>query len=312
MQTIFISLASYREPELRSTIDSALKQAEYPERIHFGVYSQVEDGEHPDLSDIPNLVEVVVPASTAKGPSFARSEVMKMFAGQDYFLQIDAHSVFIPKWDTRLVNLHSKVRSETGNQKVILSHWATPYMLDENNIPVLGKHERIEWYPRSAHYCKLGESSGYWIGYRYPFTAKAEYQETHTALGGLIFATGNLVEEVPYDFGLSWSGEELGYSVRAYCAGWNIYSPRGIYLFHNYERHGNPRPWDSSPEWFELQKESKRRLYMMLTLQLKDEFALASESRYQEYMSLVGIDLMNESKKLLTKLDSSTYNSAYF
>lgn len=72
-ETIFISLASYREPELQQTIESALAMADNPEALHFGVYSQVAEGEHPDLSHIDNLKEEVVPYTEAKGPGYARA-----------------------------------------------------------------------------------------------------------------------------------------------------------------------------------------------------------------------------------------------
>ncbi len=38
--TIFISIASYRDPELERTIRSALENAENPQDLHFGVMLQ--------------------------------------------------------------------------------------------------------------------------------------------------------------------------------------------------------------------------------------------------------------------------------
>ena len=40
--TILIHLPAYREPELIPTIEDALKQAKYPERLHFGICRQYE------------------------------------------------------------------------------------------------------------------------------------------------------------------------------------------------------------------------------------------------------------------------------
>ena len=45
-RTIFLHLPAYRDPELIPTIEDALANAEYPERIHFGIFRQYnpEDG----------------------------------------------------------------------------------------------------------------------------------------------------------------------------------------------------------------------------------------------------------------------------
>ena len=40
--TIFLHLPAYREPELIPTIEDALKQAKYPNRLHFGICRQYE------------------------------------------------------------------------------------------------------------------------------------------------------------------------------------------------------------------------------------------------------------------------------
>ncbi len=46
METILVHLPAYREPELIPTIKSALENAEFPERVHFGICRQYnpEDG----------------------------------------------------------------------------------------------------------------------------------------------------------------------------------------------------------------------------------------------------------------------------
>ena len=39
MNTIFISIASYRDPELEHTIKSAVENADYPNNLRFGIVS---------------------------------------------------------------------------------------------------------------------------------------------------------------------------------------------------------------------------------------------------------------------------------
>lgn len=53
---------------------------------------------------------------------------------------------------------------------------------------------------------------------------------------GLIFATGQLLREVPFDPFLPWTffGGEVLYSMRIWTSGWNIYAPHRNLVIHQY------------------------------------------------------------------------------
>ena len=75
--TIFLHLPAYREPELIPTIEDALKQAKYPNRLHFGICRQYEpeDG-FDDLTpykDNPNFHIHEMLAKDAQGLPYARA-----------------------------------------------------------------------------------------------------------------------------------------------------------------------------------------------------------------------------------------------
>ena len=53
--SIFISIASYRDPELVRTITSAIDNASNPDQLYFGVVLQEFDKFAPDLSFVKNL-----------------------------------------------------------------------------------------------------------------------------------------------------------------------------------------------------------------------------------------------------------------
>ena len=53
---------------------------------------------------------VSVNASEAKGPTYGRALSQKLFAGQDFYLQIDSHTQFAPGWDRRLIEMYQKLR----------------------------------------------------------------------------------------------------------------------------------------------------------------------------------------------------------
>jgi hypothetical protein len=310
VSSIFMSLASFREPELRDTILSALENAKHPENVHFGVYSQADGDEHPDLSDIPNLVECVVPASEARGPGYARAQVADLYGGQDYFLQIDAHSVFPKDWDEKTIKLYKRIQKEQKQKKVIISFWGKPYRRDKNNKIILNEYESTKipkngipqagkWQVNEPHKTECAPYNGVWIGGRTPLEKDEKYYgESAVALGGFIFATADIIDDVPYDPQIAWHGEEFGFSLRAYTHGWKIYSPREVLLYHNYERHGNPRVWDNNPEWDLMQTKGKERIYnMILKPGNQGKFGVGSAELLKQYCKTFYPHLIVEAQK---------------
>ena len=277
--SIFISLAAYREPELESTIKSALVNADKPDELVFGVFSQVGKGEHPDLSDY-NVREKVVSYKRAKGPGYARSEAMKLYDGEEYFLQVDAHSIFTPSWDTRM---KKRLLYLPWSQPIITGR-ALPYTY-ENGMVVLGKGEAAKYDTLFPHALYVGSYNGSWVARRRPMTQPHEFAEV--GLGGLIFTYGDIVKDVPYDPRISWTGEEFLFFLRAYCAGYKAFTVDEAFIYHNYGRHNQVRVWDDHPEWEELQRKSLKVQADILTLKDKSKYRIKNKHRYLEYMNEV-------------------------
>lgn len=271
---IFISLASYRDPELLQTITSACEMADDPSSLVFGVYSQVAEGEHPDLSGF-NVREVVVPYTDAQGAGYARSEVQKLYRDEEYFLQIDAHTLFEPHWDTRLVTWHKNLSRYC--EQTIISGWCAPYTYEEGLIVNGHETESWQWEP---HTTKCRSFRQTWIGSREPMNMPFGFMEV--LLGGFIFASGEFVKDVPYDPRMAWWGEEFNLTVRARCAGYNIYAINESLLRHNYVRHGNKRVWDDNPRWDQLTLASIKAQRDLLTLKDESPYRI-DESNYVFY-----------------------------
>jgi glycosyltransferase involved in cell wall biosynthesis len=96
---IFISIASYRDPELQWTIKSAIDNATNPENLFFGVVYQGLESEMPDLSYVKNLSVIKIHPKEARGAGYARSRAMELYSDENYFLQIDSHTRFAQGWD---------------------------------------------------------------------------------------------------------------------------------------------------------------------------------------------------------------------
>lgn len=277
---IFISLASYRDPELLQTIKSAHDNADNPDALVFGVYSQVAEGEHPDLSGY-NVREVVVPYQEAQGAGYARSQVQKLYQDEEWYLQVDAHTLFEPHWDTRLIDWHEQLPTPYG----IISGWAAPYSYQNNEIVYTHEDGAWVWEP---HTTVARSYRSTWIGGRVSMTSP--YAMMHVLLAGFIFAPGKFVEDVPYDPRIPFWGEEFMLSVRAYSAGYEFYSINEIILRHNYQRHGTIRAWDDLPDWEVWTQESLKVQRDILCLRDKTEYGIKNVDIpfYFEYMEMIG------------------------
>jgi hypothetical protein len=113
-ETIFLSVASYRDQECLPTVESIFLRAKHPERIRVAIVDQVEAGDkkcsQPELScdqdpeqvlcKFRHLIDVLeVPAYQMVGPVFARHLSHRMYRGEYFSMQIDAHVRFVQNWD---------------------------------------------------------------------------------------------------------------------------------------------------------------------------------------------------------------------
>src|SRR6478672_7522891 len=97
--TIFISIASYRDPQLVPTIQDCLAKARRPDDLSFGICWQRGPEEELPYQDDPRFRIREVDWRESQGACWARSEIMGLYDGQDYFLQLDSHHRFVEGWD---------------------------------------------------------------------------------------------------------------------------------------------------------------------------------------------------------------------
>ena len=110
--SIFISIASYQDPLLVSTIYSAYQNANDKDALVFGVCDQSDNPDN--ILDIEFAKQIHydhVDPLFAKGPCWARHRAQTFFQDEDYFLQIDSHTQFSPGWDAKFINELNKIES---------------------------------------------------------------------------------------------------------------------------------------------------------------------------------------------------------
>lgn len=241
---IFISIASYRDPELQWTIKSAIENANNPDNLYFGVVHQGVDSELFDINSIKNMSLIKMHPKEAKGAGFARAKAMELYSGQEYFLQIDSHTRFVPGWDAICIDQLNRAKNISGHSRVLLSYFPAPYEPERNGGMFLVKNNpKIKSYPTRQKI--LLNKRKQWTAERFEFDSKLKENPelSETVLGGFMFSDGSIVNEVPYDPEISFFGEEICFAMRSWTRGWDIYSPSKNIVYHFYSRGGYSKIW---------------------------------------------------------------------
>jgi len=291
--SIFISIASYRDPELVRTIKSAIDNAANPDQLYFSVVLQEFEKFEPDLSWVPNLTLQKMHPRFARGAGYARALAMNTYNNQDYFLQIDSHTVFEKHWDRLCIEQHEKAKQLSRNDKVILSYFPPPFYVEQNKKINIIKNNKVQLpYPTKQE--PMLTKRGEWTAKRVELTDKNNPELSTTILAGFVFTTGNIVAEVPYDPEISFFGEELCFAVRAWTRGWDIYSPCVTILYHFYSREGYSKIWKDRNirklSWKELEDISKVKQRKVLCGIEDGVFGVGTYRNIKLYEKMTGID----------------------
>ena len=260
MKTIFVGIASYRDPECQWTIKSLFENASNPDRIRVGILWQTipEEDEHCFIEPYKypkQIEEMFVHVSQAKGAGWAKNKALSMCNGEDYTMLIDSHMRFGANWDEEYI----KMLDSFQNPKSLLSTYPAPYtppndLTHYTAIPMRGDFHDSKVPNPSSKIVTIQEPK---IN---PFIA-----------GGFIFAPSNLFRELEYDPYMYFHGEEIGYAVRLYTHGWDVYTPHICLIYHYYGRNDAKRQWSDDKEWYILNNKSIARIKHLLNIEKSDD-----------------------------------------
>jgi hypothetical protein len=295
--TIFVSIASYRDRECRDTLADLFAKAAYPERLAVGVLWQLDPVQDGALyTEVPccaaQVRGQVLPAAQSRGPCWARHWIQSHFyQDEDFYLQIDSHTRFVPAWDEQLLTIWESAPAA----KPVLSTLPPPYHPPDERVATGLPFIRAERFKSDGN---LVQRSGTLD----PSLPLAVPRPSPFLSAAFVFAAGSMVREVPYDPFLYFYGEELTLAVRLWTHGYDIFVPNQIILYHNYGLQERVRHWDDHPEeWLRLQLLSqKRRLHLLgmansddpEVLQELDSYALGMERTLAAYERFADIDFV--------------------
>jgi hypothetical protein len=284
---IFISIASYRDAQLVPTINNCLAKASFPDRLRFGICWQHGDEETSLPFSADARFQILdIPWRDSRGACWARSEIMKLWRGEAWFLQVDSHSRFTQGWDEILI----ETAHQTGSSKPILSTYPPPFEpSDHETFGGDALQMAFQGFTSEGIPFMKPLSIPGWMHLSRPFRARF-------VAAGFLFAPGSFVEEVPYDPELYFIGEEITMSLRAFTSGYDLFHPHRLIIWHDYVRTYATRHWDdhttekkADRAWGDLDKRSKERIKLLLAGEPLDHHGLGTARTLADYEAYAGL-----------------------
>lgn len=242
LKGIFVSIPSYRDPQIVETVQDCISKARYPNRIYIGVCEQNIQGKDPTCSSLVDLVEKKqilvdsIPFNEARGPCYARERIetfllpeakkMSSSRGEEikYVLCIDAHTLFQKNWDEIIETEFEKEKKRTGEVMSEDNFFFTGYPPQYNHNKYTNKRSwrscanNKNVFMRTTRFISNG--SPLYLN-RHLFNAtRPTYCIGLSA--GFIFAPVEMIETVPYlkNVPFSFLGEETAMMLRYFTHGY--------------------------------------------------------------------------------------------
>ena len=230
MKTIYISIASYNEPYLDLMISNCLENAEYPERIYFGIWCHYNDGNRPNFDKYKNVIYGFTDYPTMLGTNVGRLNAMSFYNKQDYYLQLDAHMLFQKKWDTKIINAFQEIKKNYKNP--IISTHVPWWSMSNGKINYYNNELEVLCSPLKID-TVVGNSEGYPKPTANPLPwGKENYKEHALVTGHFIFSEPSIIENVCPDPQIMYAGEEILQSLRLWTRGYRIFTIRNPIVWH--------------------------------------------------------------------------------
>jgi hypothetical protein len=298
MKSIFVQIASYRDPELVPTIKNLIEQATHPERLKLCIahqYSEEDEWDNLDqFASDGRFIVIQIPHTESQGVCWARNQIQQHYNGEDYTLQIDSHHRFVKGWDKECIStLNSLIKK--GHKKPLLTSRVPGYFpatypkgIDENSYGM-----SIKQWDQGVPLFSL-----YNPGKQLEPTASRFYS------GHFAFTLGRFCKEVPHDPLMYFNGEEISIAVRAYTHGYDLFILNKPIAWHDYAGENRARHWDDNANWGARDNQSKSRVRQLLGVNGEvcspcnkntfKEYGLGEERTLEQYELYSGIKFRDQ------------------
>lgn len=259
--TIFVQIASYRDPELVPTIEDLLSKADKPENLTVCVAWQhaAEDlWDNLDKYRNNSSIKIIdIPYKLSEGACWARNKIQSHYNGEKYTLQLDSHHRFTKGWDTELIKMYQSLQ-RNGSSKPLITGYLPSYNPDNDPAERLNEVWKMDFnrFTPEGYIFVYPSTMENWQQLLTPVSSR--FFSAHFA-----FTTGEFCKEVPHDPHMYFHGEEPSLASRAYTHGYDLYHPHKVIAWHYYTREGSKKHWDDINNWVQKNNISHRRFRVL-------------------------------------------------
>lgn len=311
-ETIFVQIASYRDPELVPTVLDLFETAAEPDNLKVYICWQHDDFENLNILKSYGNVEIIdIPFYESKGACWARNQIQRRYDGEKYTLQLDSHHRFVSGWDTELKTMYSQCKS-FGSEKPLI----TAYLPAFDPFNPKEEYEMVPWKMDFSKF--LEEGAAFLVPHgidnykELSAPISSRFYSAHFA-----FTDGKFCEEVSHDPEYYFFGEEISIAVRAFTNGYDLYHPHKVLAWHEYTRSARLRHWDDhnvskqnikgiKNSWWErdlLSQKRNRVLFGMETdnsITIKDKYNFGKVRSLEDYERYAGIKFKTREVSIYT------------
>lgn len=301
--SIFVSIAAYRDPELVPTIESLLTHADHPENLTICIGWQYAETEKAQLDSYlldKRFIIIPVPYKESSGACWMRSEIQKRYTDEDFYLQLDSHHRFTSGWDTTCLTMYQELK-EKGIEKPLLTAYIPSY--NPKNDP----DERHQEPWRLDFDRIIPEGAVFMIPSAMTEDERKQPLPSRFFSAHFVFTQGQFVKEVPYDPYYFFHGEEINLAIRAFTHGYDLFNPNKVIAWHEYTREGRTKFWDDNDIWAKLNNDCHKRNRILFEMDGETDqvdfgpYGFGDKRSVEDYERFAGLSLRRRSVQQWTR-----------
>lgn len=290
-EKIVIEIAAYRDPEVINTVNSAIIQADNPDRLSFAICLQSDDLSLLDkLKKIKNCRIIYLKEEEARGSCYARYLCQSLIEDEKYIYQVDSHMRFVKHWDTKMIEQLLSLNDPKACISFYPPDCSREMMLLPFNDPVFdkpcdgGSMYTTGFGPNGSHFlsCNCNPND-------VDLKGKPVLKKDPFISAGNFFSFADIHRQILHDPNMYFYGDELAMGLRYYTHGWNNYYSSHSYIYHKYNR--VDIKWPKRPDNYSSED---KRFDELLNLDGKNvdmgEFSLGKERTVEEFEEFAGVN----------------------
>ena len=283
-KTIALEISSYCDPELLKTVESAVSNADFPDRVHIFICYQDDDMDVLKKLCSYGCNVIHVPKNDAKGLGYARHLCSMYYSGEDYIHVTDSHMRFCKHWDTFAI---SEFESCPAGPHVLSCY--PPDYSKMKDAPVNDSFFDNLSVGYNMSFNRVSDD-GFFVFVADSFTEGNLPSSGKFIAGGSLFAPGSFHSDVPYDPDMYFYGDEIAMGVRLWTHGYDIYAPHRTWNWHLYSR--SCTRFNRDQKNIESQLKERDRIYSVFGVGNVDlgPYTIGSVRSLDDYEKMCGVN----------------------